>query len=385
MNGIWYYVIAFVIIWVVALIFKDKLSNYGVDVSFPTLMWKTQRLRNFIDRIAKISPLFWKWFMNIGIFVSFVAMIVISYMILSSLSTIFDTPSVSLVIPGVEVPGSPIFIPFAYGIIALATVIIVHELSHGILTRREKVSIKSIGLLLFTILPGAFVEPDEEEIKNIKKSSRMRIYAAGSVGNMSFALIAVLITLLISSFAVPATFQENGIEIDRVLDGAPANNILKPGMIIESINGYNVSDVDSYSKAVSTLKPGEMVNISTNQGKYNFTAGTNPNNKSLGYMGVMAVKNLEVKQDVANVFGDQLPWAWFSLLEMFSWIFLLNLGVGLFNLLPMKPLDGGHLLENLLSYRLPEGIVNPLMTILSWFFIFIVVISLIASFASGLF
>ena len=385
MNGIWYYVIAFVIIWVVALVFKDKLSNYGVDVSFPTLMWKTQRLRNFIDRIAKISPLFWKWFMNIGIFVSFVAMIVISYMILSSLSTIFDTPSVSLVIPGVEVPGSPIFIPFAYGIIALATVIIVHELSHGILTRREKVSIKSIGLLLFTILPGAFVEPDEEEIKNIKKSSRMRIYAAGSVGNMSFALIAVLITLLISSFAVPATFQENGIEIDRVLDGAPANNILKPGMIIESINGYNVSDVDSYSKAVSTLKPGEMVNISTNQGKYNFTAGTNPNNKSLGYMGVMAVKNLEVKQDVANVFGDQLPWAWFSLLEMFSWIFLLNLGVGLFNLLPMKPLDGGHLLENLLSYRLPEGVVNPLMTILSWFFIFIVAISLIASFASGLF
>jgi membrane-associated protease RseP (regulator of RpoE activity) len=238
---------------------------------------------------------------------------------------------------------------------------------------------------LFTILPGAFVEPDEEEIKNIKKSSRMRIYAAGSVCNMSFALIAVLITLLISSFAVPATFQENGIEIDRVLDGAPANNILKPGMIIESINGYNVSDVDSYSKAVSTLKPGEMVNITTNQGKYNFTAGTNPNNKSLGYMGVMAVKNLEVKQDVANVFGDQLPWAWFSLLEMFSWIFLLNLGVGLFNLLPMKPLDGGHSLENLLSYRLPEGVVNPLMTILSWFFIFIVVISLIASLASGLF
>lgn len=384
MNTLWYYAIGFVVIWIAALIFKDKLVKYGVDVSFPTIMWKTKRLRGLIDRIANISPRFWKLFMNVGIVISFGAMIIIAYLLLSSLSTIFDTPSVSLVIPGVEIPGSPIFIPFVYGIIGLATVIIVHEFAHGILARCEKIKIKSIGLLLFAVLPGAFVEPDEEEIKNLNKISRMRIYAAGSIGNMSLAAIALLITLLISSFAIPATFQENGIEIDRVVDGAPANNILKPGMIIESINGHNVSDVNSYSKAVSTLKPGGMANIVTNQGEYNFTAGTNPNNKSLGYMGVQVVKNYEVKSDIANVYGNQLPWAWFSFLEMFTWIAFLNLAVGLFNILPMKPLDGGHLLEDLLRYKFSENIVKPLITFLSWFFIFIIGISLIAGLAGGL-
>ncbi|MDR2967780.1 MAG: site-2 protease family protein [Methanobacteriaceae archaeon] len=384
MNALWYYAIGFVVIWIVALIFKDKLVNYGVDVNFPTIMWKTKRLRGFIDKIANLSPKFWKWFMNIGIVISFGAMITIAYMLLSSLSTIVDTPSVSLVIPGVEIPGSPIFIPFVYGIIGLATVIIVHEFAHGILARREKVGIKSIGLLLFAVLPGAFVEPEEEEIKNIKKISRMRIYGAGSIANLSFALIAILITLLISSIALPATFQENGIEIDRVIDGAPASNILKSGMIIKSINGHNVSDVNSYSEAILTLKSGEMVDIVTDQGKYNFTAGTNPNNKSLGYMGIQAVKNFEVKSDVANVFGDQLPWAWFSLLEMFNWIFFLNLAVGLFNILPMKPLDGGYLLEDLLRYKLSDKIVKPAITILSWFFIFIIAISLIAGIGNGL-
>ncbi|MCL2157144.1 MAG: site-2 protease family protein [Methanobrevibacter sp.] len=385
MNALYYYAIGFAVIWIVALVFKDKLVKYGVDVSFPTIMWKTKRLRGLLERIANASPWFWKWFMNIGIVISFIAMITIVYMLLSSLSTIIDAPSVSLIIPGVEIPGSPIFIPFAYGIIGLATVIIVHEFAHGILTIGEKVSINSIGLILFAILPGAFVEPDEEEIKDIKKVSRMRIYTAGSMANMTLAVVALLITILISSFAVPATFQENGIEIDRVMQDTPADNILKSGMIITSINGHNVSDANSYSEAVLTLKPGEMINVTTNQGKYNFTAGSNPNNKSLGYMGIMAIKNFEIKPDVSNVFGNQLPWAWFYLLEMFNWIFFLNLAVGLFNLLPMKPLDGGHLLEDFLRYILPETIVKPVITISSWFFIFIIAISLIAGLGSGLF
>ena len=42
--------------------------------------------------------------------------------------------------------------------------IIIHEFSHGILARVENVKINSIGLLLFAIIPGAFVEPDEEKL-----------------------------------------------------------------------------------------------------------------------------------------------------------------------------------------------------------------------------
>ncbi|MBR5954665.1 MAG: membrane-associated Zn-dependent protease, partial [Methanobrevibacter sp.] len=165
MNGIYYYLIAFFIIWVVALVFNNKLSNHGFEIDFPIIMWRTERLRGLIKRIAGLSPRFWKYFMNLGILISFIAMAGMTWLLVSSLETVTTTPSVSLVIPGVEMPGSSIYVPLGYGLIGLATVLVVHEFSHGILAICEKISIKSIGLLLFAIIPGAFVEPDEDELK----------------------------------------------------------------------------------------------------------------------------------------------------------------------------------------------------------------------------
>jgi len=379
MNALWYYGIGFAVIWIIALVFKNKLSNHGVEVNFPTLMWKTKRLRGLINRLANKSPKFWKWFMNVGIVVSFIAMVAMTYYLISSLQTITKTPSVSLVIPGVEVPGSPIFIPFVYGIIALATVIIVHEFGHGILARVEKIKLKSIGLLLFAILPGAFVEPDEEDMEKAKKVSRMRIYVAGSMANISLFVVAFLIMTAISSFAIPGAFHEK-MEIQNVISGAPADNVLKSGMILTSINGYNVSDRYSFSKAVSTLTPGKMVYITTDTGNYNFTVGKNPNNTSSGYMGIQVKNYYELDSGVANTFGNQLPWIWIDLRTMFMWIAYLNLAIGLFNLLPMKPLDGGHLLEEILDYKLPKNIYQPIVATVSFFIIFIIIISLIAGF-----
>ncbi|RBQ22682.1 hypothetical protein ALNOE001_16420 [Candidatus Methanobinarius endosymbioticus] len=385
MNALWFYAIGFAIIWIVALVFRNKLVNHGVDIRFPTIMWKTKRLRGFINRLANISPRFWKWFMNVGIVVSFGVMILMTYLLLSSLATIFETPSISLVIPGVEIPGSPIFVPLIHGLIGLATVIVVHEFSHGILARVEKINIKSIGLLLCAVLPGAFVEPAEEDMEKVNRVSRMRVYAAGSIANISLFVLAFLITLSISSFVINGTFHENGIEIDRVVEGAPADNILKSGMIIESINGENLINSSSYSNVLSTLKPGQMVNVTTDTGNFNFTAGKNPNNNSVGYMGIQAAKHFEINNNVANTYGNDLPWIWFTLLELFNWIAVLNLAVGFFNFLPLKPLDGGHLLEELLSFKLPHRTVNPITTLVSWFMIFIIVISLIAGFGIGLF
>jgi len=159
MNGIYYYLIAFAVIWILVGIFHKKLSKHGVELNFPIIMWKTKKLRGVISKISNLSPKFWRYYMNIGIIIAFAAMIYITWTIISTIPTVFDNPSVSIVIPGVEMPGSTIYVPLGYGLIALATVLIVHEFSHGIQSIGEKIPIKSIGLLLFTVLPGAFVEP----------------------------------------------------------------------------------------------------------------------------------------------------------------------------------------------------------------------------------
>ena len=365
MNGIYYYLIAFIVIWILAFGLKNKLTNHGFEIQFPLIMWRTEKFKNFIKRMANLSPKFWKWFMNIGIVISYIAMIYITWTLVSSLSSMLETPSVSLVIPGVEMPGSSIYVPLGYGLIALATVLIVHEFSHGILAIVEKINVKSVGLMLFAILPGAFMEPDEEEMKEAKKSSKLRIYAAGSMANITLAVMALLIVSAVGSYVIPSTFEEDGIEVDRLVGDSPASKVLKEGMIIESIDNHKVHDSNSYVNAVNNLKPGQNITIGTNEGDYSIILDKNPNNESKGYMGIQAAKHYELNDGVASIYGDTLPWIWFGVLELFQWICILNLGIGLFNLLPLKPLDGGHMFETLLSYKLPKYFYKPIVNSLS--------------------
>ena len=373
MNGIYYYLIAFVVIWVAVAIFHEKLSNHGVELNFPMIMWKTQRLRGLISRINKLSPKFWRWYMNIGVIVAFGAMVFITYTIVVTLPTVFETPSVSIVIPGVEVPGSQIYVPFVYGLIGLATVLVVHEFSHGIQAVGEKIPIKSIGLLLFAIIPGAFVEPDEDKLKEAKRSSRLRVYAAGSIANVSLALIALALMYLCVS-GIPNFFAEDGIEIDRIVSDSPSDGILKEGMVLQAIDNHKINDSASYVDIISSFSPGDNVTVQTDQGTYHVTLDKNPNNESRGFFGIQANKHFEMVNDSLGF----LPWILFELVDLFQWVAMLNLGIGLFNLLPIKPLDGGYMLEILLSYKLSENQYKPIVNALSVVLAMIIVFSIVA-------
>lgn len=380
MNGIWYYFIAFILIWIISLTFKKQLTGRGFEIEFPIIMWKTKRLRGFLNRIANLSPRFWKWFMNIGLVICYAAMALMTYMLIQSLTTIVEAPSVSIVLPGVEVPGSPVYVPFTYGFIALATVLIVHEFSHGIISRVEGIKIESIGLLLFAILPGAFVEPNEDELQESSRLSRLRIYTAGSMANISLAVIALLLFSLISASVIPSTFSENGVEISRVVEGSPAENILKEGMVIESINNNSLNSSQQYLDLVSGFKPDQHVSISTDLGTYDVVLSKNPNNDSRGFIGIQAAKHFVLNKDVSDVWGNELPWVWFSVAELLQWIFILNIGIGLFNLLPLKPLDGGHMFEILLSYKLKEKHYKPIVKAVSIILALIIVFSIVYGF-----
>ena len=375
MNGIYYYLIAFVVIWVLVAIFRERLSTHGVELNFPVIMWKTQKLRGLISRISNLSPKFWRWYMNVGVIVAFGAMIFITWTIVSTLPSVFETPSVSIVIPGVDIPGSQIYVPFVYGLIALATVLVVHEFSHGIQAVGEKIPIKSIGLLLFAIIPGAFVEPDEEKLKEAKRSSRLRVYAAGSIANVTLALIALLLLSLVSA-GIPQFFEEDGIAVDRIVPDSPSEGILKEGMVLQEINNHRINDSQSYVDIISSFSPGDNVEVKTDQGTYHITLAKNPNNESVGFFGIQANKHFELINDS----WGSLPWILFELAELFQWISMLNLGIGLFNLLPIKPLDGGYMLEILLSYKLSEQQYKPIVNALSAVLAMVIVFSIVAGF-----
>jgi membrane-associated protease RseP (regulator of RpoE activity) len=320
-----------------------------------------------------------------------------------------------LIIPGVAIPGSPIFIPFEFGIIALMTVMVVHEFGHGIISRVEGVRIDSIGVLLLAILPGAFVEPNEEDIEKSKRISKLRIYAAGSFFNLLLAAVSIIIVSAITiltlgglSFAIPGVsvpytdittqpiellnvsgpiyqvFNSDGNQIISVVPSSPANGILQQGMVIQSINGHSTTNSTNYLAAVNNTKIGENLTIKTNQGTYHITAGSNPNNSTRGYIGISTELHEVVNANVAKKYGAQLPWLTYFISQLFYWIFLLNFAVGTFNLLPMKPLDGGLMFEEILRYKLSEKWVNRIVTPVSYILILIIVVSIVYSLGRGL-
>ena len=151
-------------------------------------------------------------------------------------------------------------------------------------------------------------------------------------------------------------------------------------MIIESIDNHKVHDSNSYVNAVNNLKPGQNITIGTNECDYSIILDKNPNNESKGYMGIQAAKHYELNDGVASIYGDTLPWIWFGVLELFQWICILNLGIGLFNLLPLKPLDGGHMFETLLSYKLPKYFYKPIVNSLSLILGMIIIFSIVYGF-----
>jgi membrane-associated protease RseP (regulator of RpoE activity) len=411
LNVLWYYAIAFIIIWVVALLFKDRLK---IDIEGPIIMRRTKRLRDFIDSVAMKSPRSWRLIMNIGILVSFFFMILVVYLILSTLSSTFTNPQLSLVLPGVDIPGSPVLIPLGYGIIGLMTVLVVHEFGHGIIARIEGVKIDSIGVLLLAVLPGAFVEPNEEDVQNSERIQKLRIYAAGSIFNLILAAISFVIVMFITlmiigsifigvpGFVIPGThletptlgqnitgpifptFHNGGVQIYSVVPGSPAYGKLPQGTIVQSINGVDTTTLSNAEVVFSQLKIGENITLQTTSGNYTIKTIANPDNSSKGYIGIRAMQQEFVNNNVAKTVGTQIPWFIYSLQQLFFWIFLLNFSVGIFNLLPAKPLDGGLLLEELLGYKLSESVVRKIVTPLSYFLILLIAFVIIYSLARGI-
>ncbi|GAB6136523.1 site-2 protease family protein [Thermococcus prieurii] len=321
----------------------------GLSVDFLVAMWRTKRLLGFIDRLSGVNRRFWRVYSDIGIALGYLGMAYVFYALLKTAMETLRTKSapsgVQLVIPGVT-------IPLWYGLIGLAVVMIVHELSHGVVARAEGLPLKSVGLVLLAVIPGAFVEPDEEKLSKAPLRSRLRVYGAGSMANVTTAII----TALILSYAITPLLVPSGIQVGDVIKGAPADGVLHKGDVIIAINGQSVKTMDEFIKVMNKTKPGETITlIVLRNGKeldLKLTLGENPDKPGKGFIGIHPTQY--VKSRVGHE-GIILP-LFFSL----YWIYLLNIGIGLMNLFPLVPLDGGRMLDDVIKEYLPERIARPI-------------------------
>ncbi|MDD5416873.1 MAG: site-2 protease family protein [Candidatus Aenigmarchaeota archaeon] len=317
-----------------------------IDVKYYILFtFRTKRFSQMIDNIAKKSPKFWKIISTIAIFVCFYYMFQGVYLLLLNSQAIYEgiitQPGLQLVLPSASATASSgpgyMLIPFWFWIITIFCILVPHELSHGIIARAEKIRLKSVGLLLFGVLPGAFVEPDEKQLKKAKTMPRLRVFAAGSGANF---LVAALVLFMVSYIIWPMGVS-SGIQILSVNESSPADMAgIKSNMTFYQVNG-NVVETTYQEYLAGTgylgdelkgVKPNQTIVFQTDTESYYV------NLKEINghpFMGI--IYKPVFKMDIGLFLGNIIP--------LLTMIWLFSFAIGLFNILPLYPLDGGLMLE----------------------------------------
>lgn len=352
MNELIIALLAFMAFWSIIYMAK-RFFPKSFEIHPFVIMWRTTRFNDFIDRLARSAKNIWKAIWDVGIALSVGAMIFIFYTLAQNLYNLILRPQaaspVSLLIPGVTL--SLNISTLVYVGLSLALIIIFHELSHGIAARAEGLKVKNTGLLLAAIIPGAFVEPDEADIKKAKKSTQARVYAAGSATNIWMAL--VVIALLANAPAILSPFYQptsSGALVLGVVQNSPADGVLTSGDVIISVNGTSVDGLQTLSQILKNTTPNSTVpmliihNSSEQQieFKLGYSATTNAS-----FIGISPVTNFYKPN--APYYSTAFPF-YFS--QFLSWLDLLSLNIGLINMLPVPFFDGGALANILAKFVL---------------------------------
>jgi membrane-associated protease RseP (regulator of RpoE activity) len=137
---------------------------------------------------------FWRGYGNIAIGIVMVFMFVMfALLVWQSFIVVRIPPGVIQPQQMLGIPGVNPVIPLWYGIFGLAVAMLVHEFAHGILARAGKITVKSLGILYMVVPIGAFVEPDEDQLAQVDRGRRSRVFAVGPATNILVAFLVVMI------------------------------------------------------------------------------------------------------------------------------------------------------------------------------------------------
>ncbi|OGS47897.1 MAG: hypothetical protein A3K68_04465 [Euryarchaeota archaeon RBG_16_68_13] len=377
--------------WTLGVFFLQKrglLEPRGLHAAGPFIMWKTRRGRDFLDRLSRPNR-FWRVFGDASLVIVGLTMAGTTLLLVWE-ATLVQSPAVRQNPPSPDLllglPGINRLIPLGYGIFGLAIAIVLHEFAHGVLARVAKVNIRSLGIILFIFPIGAFVEPEEEEMKVLPRRDRARLYAVGPATNILLAILfAFLFSSMMSSSVTPV---HEGVGIIGFSEpDSPARDAgLQPYTIITSFNGAEIRSYAEFVRAKEATVANQVVPVTTYDGTsyayYDVTllsdgAGgsllgiygidtsteyyyplSNPDrfggvpNAILTYISLPFAGRAPIQDPAARFYEIQGPLAvlpaeaFWLLANAFYWLFWLNVMLGATNALPAVPLDGGYIFKD---------------------------------------
>ena len=298
-------------------------------------------------------------------------------------------PQSNLLIPGLNP-----YLPWTYGWIALVVTIIIHEAGHGIVARVYNVKVDSTGLLLILGFPiGAFVNIAQEELSRTPLKQKSAILTAGPLNNMVITIVSLIALYFIASSLTPISthnIPQNGVVVIGVGDHSLAGSIgLSKGAIVETVAGQKVHNTDDLLKLLKS-NLGNTVRIMWQDGSgHQITRSvTLPQSvqANQGVLGVSITNGLPDPVQVLNKYKDAFTFrsnpiillfpptivqevvpysdlmapkyhssilgpAFPAVANMIFWLMFFNFNVGIFNALPIGPLDGGQFYNSLIERK----------------------------------
>jgi len=335
-----FYLAVWVVIYALAVLLKA--DKHGIIAKPYYLMLKTVVFNSWIERIGSRFRRGWLAFFDIGAAMGIGLLVFVIYSFINNAVGLFRHSSSAgptlLIIP---LPGLTIgWDIFPYILLAIAVLLIPHELAHGIASVLDKVPLKSSGVFMAIFLPGGFVEIDEENLAKRKARTKLRVFAAGSFTNV--ATWALVLLLLVALFQPSPT----GVLVTGFTSGSPAQAQGMPQWsIITQVNNNTTPDVQHLGTYLASLAPGAIVtvHVSNPSQTLTVTTGKSDTNATRAILGVQTANYVPLRYQFLPVTST------YQLLTAFSWMQLILLGVALVNMLPLFPFDGDRYLDTLLG------------------------------------
>ena len=335
----------------------------------------------------KYSTKFREWIILIGylgIGIGFIGMFFISYTLIKNIYDLITVPSaisgVSLVLPGINVPGLGV-LPFWHWLLSIFFIAAIHEFSHGIVARAHKVEVKNTGIVFFGPIIGAFVEPNENKLLKEKDTVQYSILAAGAFSNIILGLVALLLLSFVFSPLQQIMVEPIGFTFDKYYnENLPfAQQKIAAGTIINSLDNKPTLTFQEFSDSLSCKKPNDNIVITTAESKsYTITLAENPDDKEKPFLGIQEIRNeFKIKEKYSSGIWSLAYYTTDTLSTFLRWLFILSLGIGLFNLLPLPIVDGGRMVQVFLHKLKGPKDGEKRYRQISLFFLFILVLTLI--------
>ena len=331
-----------------------------------------------MERIAKKLPKTLHYLSYLSVSMGFLGMIAMLYVLLKGAWDILVVPNaipvVSPVLPGISVPGLPT-LGFWHWIIAILLVALIHEASHGIYARLYNIAVTSSGFAFLGTILAAFVEPDQQQLEKTSKFKQLSVLSAGPFSNIITGILFLLIIFFLFAPLGSQLLETRGVIITDINSNLPiAETGIEAGSSIESLNGKEVIDVLMFTEILQEFKPGETVTLETETETYEVELAEQNGRTVLGVN--LEAKEWILKEPYTNYSFLKPLYLWFNIL--FFWLFTISIGVGLFNLLPLGPVDGGKMFF-ILSKKITktEKKAKTLYALVSFFCLALIIINLL--------